>query len=471
MIAHCIHSGLPAGRVDYDRCRMRHAWKLAFAAGLVYSAAHVIASGILYPLATPNVGQIIEELQPLLRLFTLGEATVDHPRQYGPVFLMLFHWIYHRDLADPTLLAWYAYALDVLAIAIAFVATVVAVRDWAAARGHRVGAVTVLLIGMLWANFSPLYGVLAIKNVELWELACIAVAGAALLRHRPWLAAWSIAAGALIKMLPLVFLPYLWLRHRRVFFYTLAAMAMILTLSQALYGTQMGFGYFRTLVGAAGGGGGYGNPKAMIWHENVSLRGVVVKGFGFLEKPGRYSKPSGYTEGYHLLIPEDRQVVATAVGTIVQGFGLLWAAWMIWRRRTRAEPGGTYWDWAFVGIMMLVMAPQVSQDYMVLTLVAFSFVLVGCLYEGDRSTWVDFALAVLLVGNVIPRGAFSRLFLIEYAQRWSGYEHLLGPEAYQFYGFPLLGLLLLTRAWWRLSERGDRRGAPVAETGPAQYHE
>ena len=68
---------------------------------------------------------------------------------------------------------------------------------------------------MLWANFSPLYGVLAIKNVELWELAWIAVAGAALLRDRPWIVGFAVAAGALIKMLPLVFLPYLSLRSRR----------------------------------------------------------------------------------------------------------------------------------------------------------------------------------------------------------------------------------------------------------------
>ena len=435
---------------------MTNVWKLALAAGMVYSAAHIVVSGILFPLSSPNVGQIIEELQPLLRLFTRGEATVDHTRQYGPVFIMLFHWIYKRDLDDPTLLSYYAYALDVIAIVVAFIATVAAVRAWAESRGHRAGALTVLLIGLLWANFSPLYGVLAIKNVELWELACIAVGGAALLRNKPWLAAWSIATGALIKMLPLVFVPYLWLRHRRVFYYTLAAMAMILALSQTLYGTQLGFGYFGTLAGAAGSGEGYGNSKNMIWHENVSLRGVVTKGFGYLDKPGTHSRPMGYNEGYHLVIPASRQAAATAVATTAQVLGLAWFAWMLWRRRHEPHPNATYWDWTFVGIMMLVMAPQISQDYMVLTLVAFSFVLVACLFEGDRFAWINFGLAVLLVGNVIPRSAFSRLMLVDYAQRWSGYEHLMAAEAYQFYGFPLLGLLLLTRAWWRLANLHER---------------
>lgn len=430
--------------------------KLGFAGAIAYSLAHLVASGILFPASSPNVGQVIEELQPLLRLFTSGVASVDHPRQYGPVFLMLFHRVYQRDLVDPTVLAWYAYALDVLAIVVAFAATVFAIRHWAAARGRSINGFMILCLAMLWANFSPLYGVLAIKNVELWELACIAVAGAALLRRRPWIAAWSIAAGALIKMLPLVFLPYLWLRHRRVFYYTLVAMALILSLSQALYGTQMGFGYFGNLVGAAAGGEGYGNPSGMIWHENVSLRGVTVKAFGYLERPDKSIPPRGYTRGYHVFIPPPVRRLAQAIGLAVNALGLLWAAWMVWRRQRDPEPSRTYWDWAFVSVMMLVMAPQISQDYMILSLGAFSFVLAGCLLDGDRRTWLDFALATLLVGNVLPRALFSRLVLIDEWIRWSGYEHLLRAEAYQYYGFPLLGLLLLTRAWDRLANHPVR---------------
>ena len=69
-------------------------------------------SGVVFALRTPNVGQVVEELQPLYRLFTAGEATVDHPRQYGPVFLMLFHPVYRAESrASLTLLSWYGYAL------------------------------------------------------------------------------------------------------------------------------------------------------------------------------------------------------------------------------------------------------------------------------------------------------------------------------------------------------------------------
>lgn len=422
----------------------------AIAAALIYSVVHFVTSGVIYPTASPNVGQVIEELQPLYRLFTAGVASVDHPRQYGPVFLMLFHPVYQRDLVDPTLLAWYAYALDLTAIAIGFVATVFAIRKWASARGRAFTGFMVLCLAMLWANFSPLYGVLAIKNVELWELACICVGGAALLYRRDALAGWAIAAGALIKMLPLVFLPYLLLRHRRAFVHALVGMAVILSLSQALYGTQMGFGYFKNMFGAASSAQGFGNPQGMIWHENVSIRGLMPKAFGYLEDPYAGIPNRGYSRGFYVVVPPTLRPYASIVTNVIWGLAALWTAWALLRRFSDPEPSRSYWDWALVGIMMLILAPQISQDYMVLTLGAFSFVLAGCLLAGRRAPWVDFALATLLVGNVLPRGLFSRLLLIDPAMQWSGHEHLMRAEAYQYFGFPLLGLLLLTRAWDRL---------------------
>ena len=421
------------------------------ALAVVYSIAHFAISGVVFALRTPNVGQVVEELQPLYRLFTTGVATVDHPRQYGPVFLMLFHPVYQRDLADQTVLSWYAYALDLVAIVIGFIATFDAIRTWARARGVRVGASMWLALGLLWANFSPLYGVLVIKNVELWELALIAVAGAALLRGRRWVAAWSIAAAALIKMLPLVFIPYLLLRDRRTFAYTLVALAALLTLSQVLYGTAMGWGYLPAIVSAALGGDGYGNALGMTWHENVSLRGVVLKAFGYLEQPApRSGMP--YQLGYYVKLLPGTQQVARTLALVAGVIGMAWVAVTLVRRTRLPEPSRTYWDWAFIGLMMLVLAPQISQDYMVLGLVAFSFVLAACMLYGSRAAWIEFAIAVLLVGNVLPRGAFSRLVLIDPLMAFTGYGHLMRSEAYQYFGFPLLGLLVLARAWIRLSD-------------------
>lgn len=426
--------------------------RVGWIAAVAYSLVHIYVSGVRYPLSSPNVGQVVEELQPLYRLWTTGEATVDHPRQYGPVFLMLLHPVYRLDLEDPTLLAWYAYALGVAAIAIGLVATLLAARVWLRARGATLTPVMVLAVVLLWANFSPLYGVLAIKNVEIWELATMAVAGLALLRNQPALAGWAVAAGALMKMLPFVFFPYLWLRDRKAFVHGALAMVAILTLSQMLYGTAMGWGYFGSLVNAAASAEGFGNPRGMIWHENVSLRGVITKGFGYLESPRSHLPADGYTRGYHVVVPDRWQPVASVLSSGFQLAAMAWVAWVLFRRRRDPEPARTYWDWALVLTMMLVLAPQISQDYMVLTLGAFSFVLVGCIAVGRRGPWVEFVLAAILVGNIIPRGAFAALIGIGPARAFAGYEHLMLAEVYQYFGFPLLGLLLLMRAWVKLAQ-------------------
>ena len=111
-----------------------------------------------------------------------------------------------------------------------------------------------------------------------------------------------------------------------------------------------------------------------------------------------------------------------------------------------------FWEWALVAIMMLILAPQISQDYMVLALGAFSYVLAGCMLRGDRSVWAQYAIAVLLVANVLPRGLFARLIGVGASAQFTGYDHLMLAEAYQYFGFPLLGLLILVRVWNRLAD-------------------
>lgn len=442
---------------------MKHrARQAAIAAAIVFSIVHVVVSGILFPLQTPNVGQVVEELQPLYRLFTQGEASVDHPRQYGPVFLALFHPVYRLNLEDFTLLAWYGYALGVIAIGIAFYATYAAIRTWAAGTGREVPRTMLLALALLWANYSPLYGVLTIKNVELWELALIAVAGAAILRGRRWLTASAIATATLVKMLPLVFVPYLLFRSRRTFVYTLAALAVLLTASQVAYGTPMGWGYLPMIIGAAAGGDGYGNVLGLTWHENVSLRGVVLKAFGYLEAPDPTLLNPPYSKGYYVWMEPALRPTARRLALAVELIGGAWVAWTLWRRRAIAEPSRTFWDWALIAVMMLVLAPQISQDYMILALGAFSYVLAGCLLYGSRAAWIEFAVAVLLVANIIPRGLFSRLVGIDPLMAFTGYTHLTPSEAYQFFGFPLLGLLVLLKCWARVADEAREQARAAA---------
>jgi hypothetical protein len=420
----------------------------AMLAAAAYSLLHFVVSGIIQPLRTPAIGQVIEELQPLYRLFTTGAATVDHPRQYGPIFLAIFHPVYRLTLARPDLLALYAYAVDLLAIIVAFVATRRAIQRWASVNGVSLPALTTPALLFLWINFSPLYGVLAVKNVELWELALIAVAGAALLEERRWIAACAIAAAALTKMLPFVFVPYLLLRDRRTFIYTVIAFAGIITMSQLLYGYEMGFGYGPMIVRAALGGEDFGWRQG-VWHENISIRGMAAKAFGYLEEPGR---AAAYQLGYFVVVPPHLRAFARATGLIVEIAAVIWLGWQLLRNRSMKPFDRTFWEWALIAIMMLVLAPQISQDYMALTLGAFSYVLVGCMLRGSRRLWVEFAVAMLLVGNVLPRGLFARLIGINPWLRHTGFDHLVPAEGYQYFGFPLLGLLILLHVWHRVVE-------------------
>lgn len=171
-----------------------------------------------------------------------------------------------------------------------------------------------------------------------------------------------------------------------------------------------------------------------------------------------------YSKGYYVRVLPGMQQIACVLGTAFEMFGALWVAVTLLRRSRVSEPTRGYWDWALIGLMMLVLAPQINQDYMVLTLGAFSFVLAACILSGNRAAWIEFAIAVLLVGNVVPRGLFSRFVGIDPIMAYTGYEHLIRSEAYQYFGFPLLGLLALARVWVRLSRIDDERmrHAPAA---------
>lgn len=436
------------------------------AAAAIYTVGHVAVSGIRHPLSMPNVGQVVEELQPIRRQVLTGTASVDHPRQYGPVFLLAFDLVYRSDMQDEARLARFAFALDVLAIAVAFVATVMAVRVWLASRGRRLEPVTVLALALLWGNFGPLYGVLAIKNVELWELALVMVGCVAMLKGWRWTVAWSIAAATLTKMLPLVFVPYLLLRDRRTFARTAAAVLVILGVSQIVYGSDMGWRYLPSLLNAAAGGSDFGWKAPLTWHENVSLRGLSMKAFGYLSEPHLWSLKSLYTSGYYAVVPPPLLPWATGLGAAAQGAGVLWVGWTLLRRRVVGEPGRTFWDWALIAAMLLPLAPQASHDYMTLALGAFSAVLAGCLVYGGRVNWAGFAVAVLLVANVLPRGVVSRLMQVDSMMAWSGHGHLTRVEAYQYYCFPLLGLLVLVWVWTRLVRVDDQASVVVANPGP-----
>jgi hypothetical protein len=211
----------------------------------------------------------------------------------------------------------------------------------------------------------------------------------------------------------------------------------------------MGWGYLPNLLRAGAGQSGFGNVFGMTWHENVSLRGMVSKAFGYLEPP--FPPSPLYQRGYYVVVPPNLQRIASIVGVLSQALALLWCIRVLLRRTAESDAARLCWNWAFVAATMLIVAPQASHDYMVLTLGAFSFALAVCAAV-SRPPWIAFAAAVLLVANIAPRALFARLVLIDWLVRTSGYVHLTRAEAYQYFGFPLLGLGFLVLALLHLRE-------------------
>jgi hypothetical protein len=88
---------------------------------------------------------------------------------------------------------------------------------------------------------------------------------------------------------------------------------------------------------------------------------------------------------------------------------------------------------------------------LVLGAISYALVRIGGTATRERLIGaVDFAVAMLLLGALLPRQALNRITFIDTLNRLSGYTHLKPSEAYQFYCFPLFGLVLLAVSLWRL---------------------
>ena len=58
--------------------------------------------------------------------------------------------------------------------------------------------------------------------------------------------------------------------------------------------------------------------------------------------------------------------------------------------------------------------------------------------------------ALFFLGALTPRQILHRLTFVAAITRWTGNVQLTPPEAYQYYGFPLAGLVFLGWAIWRM---------------------
>jgi hypothetical protein len=413
---------------------------------LLYSAAHFAWSGVRLPFDHPNLGKFDEEAYPLREHLATGAPVHSrNPAQYGPAFFFVMHPLLARQPSPPALAYW-LYAIQIVCLVASFVLTCAVLKPMAA-RADRVSwPLVVAWLAVIWLNFSPLYTVMALKSVETWELLLITLGLYAHARGWRWTAALALAAGGLIKVLPFAFLYYWLVTNRRTFAYACVAVAGFLALGQYLYGGEMGLWYLPRVAGVASG-----SSYGLDWHENISLKAAIAKLFGELPQP---TQDAARTSGYFIALAGWRKTMAVGLGDALVAAIVIALTWLWWRVDSRSRSRDRMlWEWSVLTIAILVLSPNTVFEYLAIGLGAVSYVLVRLLVSAQRHvvTWCLFIISLLLTGGIVPRQWLNWLTMIETLQRWTGLTHLTPSEAYQYYCFPLLGLLLLLVAMWRLA--------------------
>ena len=418
----------------------RLAWALTVIA-LLYSGVHFAQSGILFPLRQQNLEKFAEQTPALREHLRTGQPVhFDNAVQYGPVFFFVMHPLILGTHSDHELSNW-LYSLQLVCIVASFLLMWATLWPFVHPRGR---PLVTAWLAVVWLNFSPLYTILVLKSVETWELLLLSLALFAYVRAKTWLMALALAAAGLVKVLPLIFFYYLLMTNRRAFARACVALLALLLISHALYGPEMGLSYLPHVAKAAAG-----RSFGLTWHENLSLKAAVAKLFGHLKVPSE-----GRLIDFTIVLTDAQLKAATILGDIAVLIGLALLTWTWLRGAVRASET-ILWEWSLTAVAMLILSPNTTFEYATLVLGSISYALVRLVgspprVEADPRTWGYLGGAMFLLGVLLPRQVLNRLTFVNTLNRWTGYTHLTPSEAYQYYCFPLLGLLLLVAALWRL---------------------
>jgi hypothetical protein len=413
------------------------------------SAQRATWLGVLVLLAVLSMGRLLftafsygipawfdEELNPLIGLITQGQPIVQiDSRQYGVVVFLVFDPAL-RVLGDNTAaLATYAAWVALLTVVAAFV---LVARRYAADDSARL---VVLLVA--WSSAVPLLYVVAQHMVDAWQLLFLSASlflftGTT---RQQRLAGLPLAAATLTKLLPALLLVYLCVRSWRAALLGLLGLVGLLALGQVLYGSLMGFGYPLAMLS----GGGDTVSRWSTHFENNSLRGLIFKlGAGF--------RLQGDTTTY-LLDPGLVPVLNGLAYVLAAGLvGYLFVAG--WRGRTHDSTARRSIEFSLAIVTMLLVSPHTAQDYLVTVLPVLA-VWLFLWVKGLPRPWslgqtALGAAAALLIGVFVPMNLAARVLPIGWLLSVTNNAHnvlfvdQIGQAigAYEFFGFPGVGLLL-----------------------------
>ncbi len=427
------------------RSAQRATWLGVLALLTVLSVARMLLSAFSYGVPA----WFDEELNPLINLITQHQpiTSVD-ARQYGVVVFMVFDLPLRLLGANLPALAAYAgwVALPCVVVAYVLVARRFAGDDpaqW-------------LVLALAWSSAVPLLYVIAQHMVDAWQLLFVSATlflFTGSVRQQRW-AGVPLAFATLTKLLPGLLLVYFAVRAWRIALIGAGAIVVLLGIGQLLYGPLMGFGYPLAMLSM----GGDTVARWSTHFENNSLRGLVFKvadGFRLQGDTTNYELNPGLFPILNLL--------AYGLTAALVGY-LLFAAW---RGRNDASLPRRAVELSLGLVTMLLVSPHTAQDYLVTVLPVLG-VWLFLWTRGLPRPWglgqsLLGGLAALLIGVFVPMNFAARALPIGWLLGVTGNAHntlfvdQIGSAigAYEFFGFPGVGLLLA----WLVLMRLERQSA------------
>ncbi len=413
----------------FARTRGKHK-KLLFIVFLsifLYTIIHFLYSGIYYPIKHNSLGQIQEEIAPLVKFLHGGKFIFDNPRQYGPFFIFVitpFMIFYKYPVIFANMLLLFAYFLAALSFYICYKYIFLS----PASKTNSEKRIVFWSLLFLWLNFSPLLYIVVVKNVEIWELFLICFGFLMYTKRRYSWVGFSFAAATLIKMLPALFIFYYFFKERRVFLYSILWMVIIMLLAHFAYGPSIGLFYFPFLLSRPLGS----QTWAVSFFENNSLKGFIYKFAASFKSNG----------SYQFSITPEAEKIAFLVTTVIQLVALSYLVLTAIRKNCSRDE--TLLQFSIVSVFMILLAPIAAFEYTTLLLFAYSVGMYFIFYRSlPKYLFVFYGLSYFLVGNFIPLSLIVKLFPFRAINVYLGNTIFVMAESYKAYCMPFLGVILL----------------------------
>ncbi len=284
-----------------------------------------------------------------------------------------------------------------------------------------------LVILCIWLNHFPLLEALTGREIEIFELFLLTVAVWALRARREGLAGVAVGAAAMTKFLPIVFVPYLFLKG-----YRKAGWIAVFTVIACALAAQLTAGWQRSVTVALANS----ESNAAVFptaYANQALTNVLYKTFTAFN----INDPRPPT-----LYPYQLRRVGTALSALL--FAATAGFLIRWRRLHLLEI-----EFALLMIVMCLLPSHANTYYFVFVLPALS-IGVAAWYQRPAS---GAALKIALVAAVAMTGFLVPMKVFEVVTHVPG---VLVARVLQGWSLPAYGAILAVAVlaeWHRLSRK------------------